>query len=108
MQTDDHKGIIKRSEKTAEQTCYHLEQNYCSNETSESLTEFPDAFDGMGGATWVIYYKHKHQNTISLPPTTNSLSKFKAELDSLMKQGIISPVMKPTPCVNSFVCFLDE
>lgn len=66
------------------------------------LTEFPNVFDAeytINTDTKILPVVHLTQRV----PVSLRV-KFKAELDSLMKQSIISLVTKPILWVNSFVC----
>ncbi len=72
------------------------------------LQEFADIFKGIGcfEGTWKITVDPSVPPVVH-PPRRIPVSlkdKLKNELDSLVSQGIISPVTYPTDWVNSFVC----
>lgn len=76
------------------------------------LKVFPDVFDGTG----CLPGEYTINTDPKVPPVVYPLrrvpvslrEKFKAELDSLEKQGIISLITKPTSWINSFVSVSKE
>lgn len=78
------------------------------NERKKIIQEFPDVFDSIGclPGEYTIHVDPEVPPVVH-PPRRIPIAlkeKLKMELDSLVAQGIISPVTEPTPWVNSFVC----
>ena len=75
---------------------------------TELLREYSDCFDKIGkfpGEKYRIQLIEDAKPVVHPPRTVpvHILPLYKAELDKMLADGVISPVTEPTDCVNSIV-----
>ena len=72
------------------------------------MTRFPDVFKGIGDRTGEPYKilldpKIPPKQTPCRPVPIHLKEAFKAEINKMLKAGVIKPIQEATPWINSFV-----
>ena len=75
---------------------------------SQVLQEYKDCFDKIGRK--IQNQADEDAQPVIYPPRSVPVHMplYKAEIDNMLKDGIISPVTEPTDSVNSIVCNIKE
>ena len=72
------------------------------------MARFPDMFEGIGkfpGEPYKIQLNPKvpPKQTPCRPVPMHLKEAFKAEIDKMLKAGVLKPIQEATPWINSFV-----
>ena len=84
------------------------EDNQLVTRKEQIMARFPDVFEGIGkfpGEPYKIQLDPKvpHKQTPCRPVPIHVKEAFKAEIDKMLKAGVLKPVQEATPWSNSFV-----
>ena len=72
------------------------------------VRQYPDVFDGIGkfpGSPYTMYLDPSIQpnQTPSRPVPIHLKEAFKKEIDKMLQDGVLTPLIEATPWINSFV-----
>ena len=93
---------------TQSQKAMISEDTQLSTRKEQIMTRFPDVFEGIGkfpGEPYKIQLDPKvpPKQTPCRPVPIHLKEAFQAEIDKMLKAGVLNPVQEATPWINSFV-----